>query len=80
MIYLKQTLFTDDLEICKIIIDLLGNQKCETVRNQSSEILEDFLLSNNPISQEPKIKQKMAVAFGELGNQTAISCLKKTIS
>lgn len=77
LIYLKQTLFTDDLEICKIIIDLLGNQKCETVRNQSSEILEDFLLSNNPISQEPKIKQKMAVAFGELGNQTAISCLKK---
>ncbi|MDJ0581777.1 HEAT repeat domain-containing protein [Crocosphaera sp.] len=77
LIYLKQALFTEDIEFCQIIIDLLATTKSEIFRHQSSEILEEFLLSNNPISQETKIKQKMAVTFGELGNETAINCLKK---
>ncbi len=77
LIYLKQALFTEDIELCQIIIDLLATTKSEIIRHQSSEILEEFLLSNNPISQETKIKQKIAFAFGELGNETAIKCLKK---
>ncbi len=74
---LKEALFRENTQICQIIIDLLGTQKSEIVKHKASQILRDFLLSNHPISQEQKIKQSMAVALGELGNETAIICLKK---
>lgn len=74
---LKQALFTEDLEVCQIIINLLGTQKSEIVKQQSSEILEDFLSSNNSLTQEIKIKKKISVALGELGNETAIPYLEK---
>ncbi|MEL4895284.1 HEAT repeat domain-containing protein [Crocosphaera sp. Alani8] len=75
--YLKQALFSENLEICGVIIDVLGIQKNEAVRYQASQILRDFLLHNHPMSQETKIKQKMATALGDLGDEIAIKCLKK---
>ncbi|MDJ0660298.1 MAG: HEAT repeat domain-containing protein [Crocosphaera sp.] len=74
---LKQALFTENTEICQTIINLLGTQKSEIVKNKASQILMDFLESNYPISQEKNIKQVIAVSLGELGNETAIAVLKK---
>ncbi|MGK7958501.1 MAG: HEAT repeat domain-containing protein [Crocosphaera sp.] len=74
---LKQILFTQNLEICQIIINLLGTQKAEIVKHQASQILIDFLESNCPISKETKIKKSIAVSLGELGDKIAIIALKK---
>ncbi|EAZ90173.1 HEAT repeat domain-containing protein [Crocosphaera chwakensis] len=75
--YLKQALFTENLEVCQIIINLLGTQKSEPIRHQVSQILVNFLSSNCLVSQELKIKQAVAVSLGELGGETAITCLQK---
>ncbi|MDJ0728957.1 MAG: HEAT repeat domain-containing protein [Crocosphaera sp.] len=75
--YVKQALFTENIEVCQIIINLLGTQKSETVKHQASGILMDFLSSNHPISQDSKIKQAVAVSLGELGDEKSISCLRK---
>ncbi|ACB52267.1 hypothetical protein cce_2919 [Crocosphaera subtropica ATCC 51142] len=77
LINLKQELSRENLEVCLIIIRLLGTQKSEIVRHQASQILIDFLASKKTISQQPKIKQEIAVSLGELGGKTAITCLKK---
>lgn len=74
---LKQILFTQNLEICQIIINLLGTQKSEIVKHQASRILIEFLESSSPISKETKIKKSIAVSLGELGDKTAIIALKK---
>ncbi len=74
--YLKQALLTENLDICQIIISLLGTQKSEIVRHRASQILIDFLASMSPMSQHPKIKQEIAVSLGELADETAINCLR----
>ncbi|WP_107667235.1 HEAT repeat domain-containing protein [Cyanothece sp. BG0011] len=77
LINLKQALSRENLEVCLIIIRLLGTQKSDIVRHQATQILIDFLASNTPITQQPKIKQEIAVSLGELGGKTAINCLEK---
>ncbi|MDJ0844408.1 HEAT repeat domain-containing protein [Crocosphaera sp.] len=75
--YLKQALFRGNIEVCQIIINLLGTQKSENIRYKASKILMEFLESNCLISQEKSIKKNIAVALGELGDETAITALKK---
>ncbi|MGB5594940.1 MAG: HEAT repeat domain-containing protein [Crocosphaera sp.] len=75
--YLKQALWKEELELSKMIINLLGTQTNEILKIKASQILIDFLSSEKAIIQEQEIKQAIAISVGELGNKMAINVLNK---
>ncbi len=74
---LKPLLWKEDLELCKLIITLLGTQQTQKLKTTATQILIDFLSSENSIIQQQEIKETIAVSLGELKDKLAIKALEK---
>jgi HEAT repeat protein len=74
--YLQEGLRWSDGEVCQEIITVLGRKQVPNLRHKASQILLDFLNSEQQSLQQPKIKQALALSLGELGNSDALHFLQ----
>ncbi len=75
--YLKESLYLHSFGLHAEIIAVLGRQESVELKSYSTQIIIDFLMSNQRIIRESQIKQVIATSLGELGDLAAITYLEE---
>ncbi|MBF2016818.1 MAG: HEAT repeat domain-containing protein [Rivularia sp. T60_A2020_040] len=75
--YLKQSLYSSEINLCEEIIIVLGRQESTEMKSDAAKILIDFLNSKQEIIDESRIKQAIATSLGELRDKSALTYLEK---
>ncbi|AFY53145.1 HEAT repeat-containing protein [Rivularia sp. PCC 7116] len=75
--YLKESLYSNDIELSKEIISVLGRQESTEFKSYAAEILIDFVNSEQEVTHQLGIKQVVATSLGELGDLRALTHLEK---
>ncbi|MEO1373050.1 MAG: HEAT repeat domain-containing protein [Cyanobacteria bacterium J06635_10] len=75
--YLKESLYSSVITLTQEIITVLGRQESAELKSYATEILIDFLNSEEEIRYQLGIKQLVATSLGELGDLRALSHLEK---
>lgn len=73
--YLQAGLSWSNLEVCLEIVTVLGRQVLPQLKIKATEILINFLHSEQETANQPQIKQTLAMSLGELGETQAITSL-----
>jgi HEAT repeat protein len=74
---LKESLYSSDIALSKEIINVLGRQESVEIKSYATEILIEFLNSEQEITHQSGIKQVVATSLGELGDLRALAHLEK---
>jgi HEAT repeat protein len=74
---LKESLYSSDIALSKEIINVLGRQESVEIKSYATEILIDFVNSEQEITHQSGIKQVVATSLGELGDLRALAHLEK---
>ncbi|NJO60490.1 MAG: HEAT repeat domain-containing protein [Richelia sp. RM2_1_2] len=75
--YLKQSLYSSEINLCEEIIIVLGRQESTEMKPDAAKILIDFLNSKQEIIDESPIKQAIVTSLGELKDKSALTYLEK---
>ncbi|NJO27697.1 MAG: HEAT repeat domain-containing protein [Richelia sp. SL_2_1] len=75
--YLKQSLYSSEINLCEEIITVLGRQESTEMKPDAAKILIDFLNSKQEIIDESRIKQAIVTSLGELKDKSALTYLEK---
>jgi len=75
--YLKSCLYSSDITLIQEIITVLGRQESTELKSYATEILIDFLNSEQEITHQSQIKQLVATSLGELGDLRPLTHLEK---
>ncbi|MEB3218215.1 MAG: HEAT repeat domain-containing protein [Nostocales cyanobacterium 94392] len=75
--YLKQSLYSSEINLCEEIISVLGRQESTEMKPYAANILIDFLNSEQEIIDESRIKQAIVTSLGELRDKSALTHLEK---
>ncbi|MBE9214279.1 HEAT repeat domain-containing protein [Plectonema cf. radiosum LEGE 06105] len=78
--YLKQSLYSSEINLCAEIITVLGRQESIEMKPYAAKILIDFLNSEQEIIDESRIKQAIVTSLGELRDKSALTYLEKLAS
>ena len=73
---LKEIIYSSDFTLAQEIITVLGRQE-SALKSYATEILIDFLNSEEEIRYQLGIKQLVATSLGELGHPNALTYLEK---
>ena len=73
--YLQQGLRWSSVEVCQEIVVVLGAVELQSLKRQATQILIDFLYSEQSALKHNLIKQVLAMSLGELGESEAINPL-----
>ena len=65
--YLEQASKLRSLPVCREIVLVLGRVEKAELKSIAAAILSNLLASNNPVFQQPEIKQALALGLGQLG-------------
>ncbi|MGK7916174.1 MAG: HEAT repeat domain-containing protein, partial [Prochloraceae cyanobacterium] len=65
--YLQQASQLRSLPVCREIVLVLGRVEKAELQSIAAAILSNLLASNNPVFQQPEIKQALALGLGQLG-------------
>ncbi|HAC64905.1 MAG TPA: PBS lyase [Cyanothece sp. UBA12306] len=76
LVYLQEGLRWGNLLVCQEIITALGRQERSELKEKSSQILIDFLDSNQEAPKEPQIRQSVAISLGELQDRASLDLLR----
>ncbi|MGK7931996.1 MAG: HEAT repeat domain-containing protein [Microcystaceae cyanobacterium] len=75
--YLAEGLRWSDAGICQEIITVLGRNEIPELKEQASQIIVNFYYSSQQSLNITPIKKAIAVALGDLGQETGLDCLKE---
>jgi len=78
--YLHQELTSTGVEVCQEVITVLGRIEQPDLKPQATQILLEFIHSQHPATQHNRIKQSLALALGQLGEQSALNPLIHLLS
>jgi HEAT repeat protein len=73
--YLKKGLYGGEIALVNEIIALLGRKELEELKSQATQILLEFYQAEEILSQQPQIKQSLAMSLGNLGQKDAIGLI-----
>ncbi len=74
--YLGQTFEWADSQICEEIVSILGKQVKNELKQQASDLLINYLYLQKKDLQKIQIRQKIAIAIGNLGQKNAQKALE----
>ncbi|MGK7943186.1 MAG: HEAT repeat domain-containing protein [Microcystaceae cyanobacterium] len=77
--YLEEGLRWSDGEICQEIITVLGRMDIPVLKVKASQIIVDFYHSSQKSLNTVLLKQAIAVALGELAQDSGLDCLKELV-
>ncbi len=78
--YLQQALIGASVECALEIVRVLGRLEEPVLKAKAAQILIDFLNSQHPARQADTVKQAVAQALGELGDEGAINALVELLA
>lgn len=76
LVYLQEGLRWGNLKVCEEIISALGREQRPQLKTQATQILLNFIDSEQEATREPQIKQSVAMALGELRDPISVEVLE----
>jgi HEAT repeat protein len=75
--YLKEALTRTNETVSQEIVIVLGRQNLPDLRTKATQILIDYLYSENAIASQTEIKKAISMSIGELGSSLGLASLNE---